>query len=65
MFQKKKLHSLYDDKVKNLVNKLLVLNGETERYVELLLYFTLVVEMQIQVYPTLLEHNCVNMIPPF
>ncbi|XP_057496309.1 protein-lysine N-methyltransferase EFM1 isoform X2 [Actinidia eriantha] len=26
----KKLHSLYDDKVKNLVNKLLVLNGETE-----------------------------------
>ncbi|XP_057496308.1 protein-lysine N-methyltransferase EFM1 isoform X1 [Actinidia eriantha] len=28
--QKKKLHSLYDDKVKNLVNKLLVLNGETE-----------------------------------
>ncbi|PSS26353.1 [Fructose-bisphosphate aldolase]-lysine N-methyltransferase [Actinidia chinensis var. chinensis] len=42
--QKKKLHSLYDgrvknltyrDKVKNLVNKLLVLSGEIERMVDL------------------------------
>ncbi|KAL7238765.1 hypothetical protein ACSBR2_004794 [Camellia fascicularis] len=29
--QKKKLHSLYDDKIKNLVKKLLVLNDDTER----------------------------------
>ncbi|KAL7238763.1 hypothetical protein ACSBR2_004794 [Camellia fascicularis] len=28
--QKKKLHSLYDDKIKNLVKKLLVLNDDTE-----------------------------------
>ncbi|KAG5565602.1 hypothetical protein RHGRI_001493 [Rhododendron griersonianum] len=31
MLQKKKLLSLYEDKVKNLVKKLLVLHGETER----------------------------------
>ncbi|KAF7154100.1 hypothetical protein RHSIM_Rhsim01G0154800 [Rhododendron simsii] len=30
MLQKKKLQSLYEDKVKNLVKKLLVLHGETE-----------------------------------
>lgn len=39
MLQKQNLLTLYDDKVKDLVKKLLVLDGDSERYLQSCFFF--------------------------
>lgn len=49
MLQKQNLLTLYDDKVKDLVKKLLVLDGDSERYLQSCFFFS-IVKKQERIY---------------
>lgn len=52
MLQKQNLLTLYDDKVKDLVKKLLVLDGDSERYLQswFFFFFFSIVKKQEHIY---------------
>lgn len=50
MLQKQNLLTLYDDKVKDLVKKLLVLDGDSERYLQSWFFFFSIVKKQEYIY---------------
>lgn len=50
MLQKQNLLTLYDDKVKDLVKKLLVLDGDSERYLQSCLFFLLLKSRNIFIF---------------